>query len=208
MINGQIRTNDVFDQRILDAIAAVPRETFVPESVTHLAYSDACVPLGGGRVLLDPRTFAKLLQLANLERTDLVLDIAPGTGYSSAVLGQLCDAVVSVEEDPDLVKSAERNLGSIDVTGTVKCVQARHADGHPGDGPYDVIFVNGAITEPPEAWAQQLKSGGKLLAVVNHGPTGRARLFVKDGTSLMGRDAFDATLPLLPGFQRPQRFAF
>lgn len=208
MILGQVRTNDVQDMAIIGAMESLPREDFVPADKRHLAYADACVPLKPGRSLLDPRTLAKLLQFARIAPHERVLDIASGTGYSTAVLCQLSHDVVTLEEDHDLAKAAAPVLAKTPKLGQLFGAIGPHSSGHKDKAPYDVILVNGAIFEPAEAWNQQLRPGGRLLAVVNQGPSGKARLYVRDGGVLAGRDVFDATVPLLPGFTARRDFAF
>lgn len=208
MILGQVRTNDVQDSAIIAAMETLPRERFVPAAQLHLAYADACVPLKANRFLLDPRTLAKLLQAARIARHERVLDVAPGTGYSTAVLCQLSENVVALEEDPELAKAAAPLLARTPKLGELFGAVGPHRSGHKEKAPYDVILVNGAISAPPDAWGQQLKPGGRLLTVVNQGPSGKARLYVQDGGVLAGRDVFDATVPLLPGFSAVREFAF
>jgi protein-L-isoaspartate(D-aspartate) O-methyltransferase len=208
MILGQVRTNDVQDLAVIGAMESLPREDFVPAGQRHLAYADVCVPVKPGRSLLDPRTLAKLLQFARIAPTERVLDIASGTGYSTAVLCQISQDVVTLEEDPELAKIAAPLLAKTPKIGRLFGAVGPHSAGNKDKAPYDVILVNGAISQPPQAWTHQLRPGGRLLAVVNQGPTGKARLYVQDGGVLAGRDVFDATVPLLPGFAVHREFAF
>lgn len=208
MILGQVRTNDVQDAAVIDAMASLPRENFVPPNQRHLAYADACVPLKPGRFLLDPRTLAKMLQAARIERHERVLDIASGTGYSTAVLCQLSEDVVTLEEDQDLAAQAAKDLSRMPKLGTLFGAIGPHNNGYAAKGPYDVMVVNGAVTSPPHAWARQLREGGRLIAPVSHGPLCKVQLFVHSGGTLSGRNVFDATVPLLPGFEAAASFSF
>lgn len=208
MVEGQVRTNDVTDKRIVDAISRIERERFVPESKRALAYADTCVEVAPGRHLLDPRSFAKLLQLAEVRESDRVLDVACATGYSTAVLATLSADVVALEENEDLAKFAAPLLRLCEKIGRVYGVVESHAGGAPGQAPFDVIFVNGAIEFSPEAWVQQLKEGGRLVAIFDAGPVGKANYCVRKAGTLSRRVAFDATVPLLPGFKRASSFAF
>jgi protein-L-isoaspartate(D-aspartate) O-methyltransferase len=208
MILGQVKTNDVQDVAVIAAMESLARERFVPADQMHLAYADVCVPLKPGRFLLDPRTLSKMLQAARLSPHERVLDIASGTGYSTALLCQLSEDVVTLEEDSELAKRAAAVLAAVPKLGSLFGAIGPHRDGYLAKAPYDVILVNGAIHAPPIAWRNQLKQGGRLLAVVNQGPSGRARLYVRDGETLAGRDVFDATVPLLPGFAAEAAFAF
>jgi protein-L-isoaspartate(D-aspartate) O-methyltransferase len=208
MILGQVRTNDVQDEGVIAAMSGLPRENFVPAGQRHLAYSDACVSLKPGRFMLDPRTLAKMLQALRIAPDERVLDIASGTGYSTAVLCQISRDVVTLEEDKDLAGLAAPLLAQTPKTGALFGAIAPHAAGYAAKAPYDAILVNGAISTPSNAWASQLKQGGRLIAVVNQGPIGKARLYVQEGGTLAGRDVFDATVPLLPGFEMAREFAF
>lgn len=208
MILGQVRTNDVQDEGVISAMESLARENFVPAAQSHLAYSDMCVPLKPGRFLLDPRTLAKMIQALRISADERVLDIAPGTGYSTAVLCRLSRDVVTLEEDRDLADLAAKQLSKTAKLGALFGAIGPHKHGYVAKGPYDAILVNGAISAPPDAWASQLKTGGRLIAVVNQGPVGKARLYVQEGGRLAGRDVFDATVPLLPGFDAVREFAF
>lgn len=208
MVEGQVRTNDVTDKRIVDAMMRIEREHFVPESKRTLAYADTCVEVAAGRHLLDPRSFAKLLQLAEIREGDRVLDVGCATGYSTAVLATLSADVVALEENEELAKFAAPLLRLSEKLGRVYGVIEPHAAGAPGQAPFDVIFVNGAIEFVPEAWVQQLKEGGRLVAIFDSGPVGKANYCVRKAGTLGRRVAFDATVPLLPGFKRAASFAF
>jgi len=208
MVEGQVRTNDVTDRRITEFMGRLERERFVPPSKRSLAYADLCVEVKQGRFLLDPRCFAKLLQLAEIQENDRVLDIACGTAYSTAVLAQLSSDIVALEEDEDLVKFATPMLRTCEKRGRIFGVVAPHKDGATSQAPYDVMFVNGAVEEVPSAWIEQLKEGGRLVVVVSDGSLGRAYYCVRKSGVLSRRFAFDATVPVLPGFERSRSFVF
>ena len=208
MVEGQVRTNDVTDKRITEAMAQIERERFVPAANRALAYSDVCVELKPGRFLPDPRSFAKLVQLAEIRESDRVLDVACATGYSSAVLSQLSADVVALEEDEALAKEATAALRSCAKLGRLFGVVGSHRDGAAAQGPFDLVFVNGAVDEIPAAWVDQLKEGGRLVAILREGPVGKANFCVRKGGALSRRIAFDATVPVLPGFERTRSFVF
>ncbi|NOT38976.1 MAG: protein-L-isoaspartate O-methyltransferase [Alphaproteobacteria bacterium] len=208
MVEGQVRTNDVTDKRITGAMGLIERERFVPAANRALAYADVCVEVKPGRFLLDPRSLGKLLQLAEIQESDRVLDVACATGYSSAVLSTLSADVVALEEDEELAKEATAALRSVPKLGRLFGVVGPHRDGAPGQEPFDVVFVNGAVDEIPAAWVQQLKEGGRLLSILRDGPLGKANFCVRKGGALSRRVAFDATVPLLPGFERAKTFVF
>jgi len=205
MIGAQVRVNDVTDARILAALDAVPREKFVPTAARALAYADVPVAVAPGRYLLDPRSFAKMLNLAQVGAGDRVLDVGSATGYSAAVLARLADSVVALEQDAELVRAASQLLA--DVQGKIEVVQGGLVEGAKGQGPYDVIFVNGAIEQVPETLLGQLAEGGRLVAVIKDGQS-QAWLYVKENGQVGRRPDFDADVPVLAGFKKAMGFIF
>lgn len=207
MIETQVRPNDVTDRRIHDALRKTPREAFLPRSRRALAYSEAEIETSEGRFMWRPRDFAKLLQAAEIDDEDLVLDIAPGAGYSSAILARLASAVVGLEADEEAATKAGERLADLGVDNAV-VVAGDLAAGLAKQGPYNVIFVNGSIEEAPDAWFTQLAEGGRLAAVMREGRASRAKIFTKTGEVIASRTAFDAAPPRLDGFERKAGFAF
>jgi protein-L-isoaspartate(D-aspartate) O-methyltransferase len=205
MVETQIRTANVTDQRILAAMNAVAREKFVPSAARALAYADVPVAVAQGRYLLDPRSLAKLLQLAQIKPTDRVLDVGCGTGYSAAVLARLAAEVIALEQDADLVRIASELLAN--VVGKVELVQGGLIEGVKDRAPFDVIFVNGALEQAPEILLSQLAEGGRLVAVLKDGQS-RAWLFLKENGHIGKRPDFDADVPLLAGFKKAMGFVF
>jgi protein-L-isoaspartate(D-aspartate) O-methyltransferase len=211
MVDGQVRTADVTDPRILSAMLDLPREQFFPEDKASLAYLDLDVPVNeaGGPVrrLLKPMVLAKLIQTANLAETDHVLDVGCATGYSTAVLGRLAGSVVGLEEDAALVRQASGMLAGAGVTNA-KVVTGALIKGWPAEGPYDVILLEGATETVPSALVEQLKIGGRLACVLGRGQPGKAMIYRRAEGDFSGRAVFDAAAPLLPGFAKPQEFVF
>ena len=207
MVATQLRTNDVTDARVRGAMLVVPRERFVPEALKPVAYMERCIALKGSRVILDPRSFAKLLQLATILPDDSVLDLGCGTGYSSAVLSLIAGRVIALEEDPDLARIAEENLRALGLTN-VELARGPLADGCPKAAPFDVIVINGAVEEEPFGLVKQLKNGGRLVTIWRDGEAGHARLYVNDDGAIGNRSAFDAQVPVLPGFEKLPSFVF
>lgn len=204
MVEAQVRSANVTDPRILAAMNAVARERFVPSAAQALAYADVPVALAPGRYLLDPRSFAKLAQLAAIGAEDRILDVGCGTGYSSAVLARLGAEVVALEQDADLVRAASGLLAN--VTGKVEVVQGALIEGVKGQS-FDVIFVNGAIEQVPETLLSQLAEGGRLVTVLKDGQS-RAWLFLKQNGQVGRRPGFDADVPVLAGFKKAMGFVF
>ena len=206
MLNSQIRTNDVTDTRILQAFRRVERERFVPRAKMALAYGDAHIDLGEGCMIIKPRDFAKMVEAADIEPTDIVLDIACGRGYSVAILAQLAETVIGVETDPKTVSFATEILEKTGVrnaavlAGDLRIGAAEH-------GPFNVIFAEGAVTEVPAAWLGQLADGGRLVVPLRQGPVNRVCVYTKAGNSVGERVVFDSTTPVLPGFGKQPEFA-
>ncbi|MFO1106183.1 MAG: protein-L-isoaspartate O-methyltransferase [Amaricoccus sp.] len=207
MVDCQVRPSDVTRFPIIAAMLAVPREDFVPETLKPVAYLGEHVPLAPGRVLLDPRVFAKMLDAVNVGPTDLVLDIGSGLGYSAAVLAQMAEAVVALEEAPELAEAAARLLSAQSADNAV-VETGPLAGGVPAQGPYDVIMIEGAIEQLPEAIEDQLKPGGRIAAIFREGRGGQARLGLRLGHGIVWRRVFDAAAPVLPGFAATKAFEF
>jgi len=207
MVDRQVRPSDVTRHNIIDAMLGIPRETFVPASQRTVAYVDQDVPLGKGRALLAPRTFAKMLDTADIRAGDTVLDVGCGLGYSSAVIARLCRGVIAVEPDETMATAAEANLSGLAIDN-VAVLHKPLVEGVPSEGPYDVIVISGAIATAPTALYDQLADDGRLVAIWMQGGTGQARLSVKSGQDVATRWIFDATAPILPGFEATHSFAF
>ncbi|WP_413987935.1 protein-L-isoaspartate O-methyltransferase family protein [Labrys okinawensis] len=208
MVDCQVRTNDVTEGRVVDAFLAVPREAFVPAPKQALAYLDADLavgPAGSQRYLIQPMFLAKLVQLAGVKPTDVVLDVGAATGYSAAILSQLAAKVVALESDESLAGEAKTALASYD---NVSVTAGPLANGAAASGPYDVILLQGSVEEVPLALFESLREGGRLIAVVGRGRAGRATIFVRVGGDFTGRIAFDASLSALPGFAKAPAFTF
>jgi protein-L-isoaspartate(D-aspartate) O-methyltransferase len=212
MVDGQIRTSDVTDLRLVAAMLELPRERFVPESKAGLAYLDldiAVTPETGGeaRHLLKPMVLAKLLQAADVQDTDDVLDVGCATGYSAAVLARLAHTVVALEQEPTLARHARENLQAVNAANAT-VVSGPLIAGWPARAPYDVILLDGAIEVAPEALFHQLKDGGRLVTVMGRTPNGRAMLYTSASGDVSGRPIFDAAAATLPGFAAAPAFVF
>ena len=208
MVERQLRTNKVNEPRLVATLAAVRRETFLPPSRRAVAYMDEALPVGGGRWLPPPLVAARLYQVAAPGANDLVLLVGAGCGYGAAVLGRMAGAVVALEEDSDLAKSAEAAL-TVAEADNVVVAQGPLADGWPKQAPYDVIVFDGSVEQIPDAIIGQLADSGRLVVAVT-GPNGVADATVirKAGALLAADRLFDANIPLLPGFERAREFVF
>jgi protein-L-isoaspartate(D-aspartate) O-methyltransferase len=207
MIEAQLRANDVSDPGICAAMGEIPRERFVPAAKQALAYADVPVEVAPGRYLLDPRTFAKLLMLADVQADETVLDVGSATGYSAAVLARLARSVIALEQDAELVRVAYELLPSLGAANVV-VTQGPLNQGLKAKAPYDVIFVNGSLGEVPEILLGQLAEGGRLVAVLSEGATGKARVFLREHGRIGSRPGFDAAVPPLVGFSKTVGFVF
>jgi len=205
MVDTQVRPSDVAKFPIIDAMLSVPREAFVPDRLREAAYLGENLDLGEGRVMLDPRTLAKMLDALDIEGDDLVLDIGAAHGYSSAVIARMAEAVVGVEADAALVEEAQRTLLENGADNVIM-QQGDLATGAPDHGPYDVILLQGAVEHLPEAITDQLKEGGRMACLFLEGALGVVRIGYKIDGRLNWRYAFNAGAPVLPGFERHAAF--
>jgi protein-L-isoaspartate(D-aspartate) O-methyltransferase len=207
MVDGQVRTADVTTPELIAAMLAVPRETFVPQALTALAYADSDIALGAGRALIKPMVLAKLIQAALVGPDAHVLDVACGTGYSSAVLSRIAGSVVALEEDSALARRAKDALAAVGAIA-VEVVTGPLAAGWPAAAPYDVILLNGATEIVPHALGRQLKPNGRLVCIFGRGPAAKAMLYRAVEDELVGRSIFDAAAAVLPGFAAVPAFVF
>ena len=207
MVETQVRANDVTDPRIHAAMGSVPRERFIPAAKRALAYADVPVEVAQGRYLIDPRTFAKLVQLAAIQPHDSVLDVACATGYSTVVLAKLAKSVTALEQDADLVRIAS---DMVPATGAKNAtvVQGGLTQGCMERAPFDVILINGAVEEAPDALLNQLAEGGRLVAIVGTNAARRAHIYVRERGQVGRRADFDSAAPLLAGFRKVVGFVF
>ena len=211
MVDGQVRTSDVTDAGIIDAMLAVPREAFVPANQQALAYLDLDLDVSDGgsaeRFLIQPAVTAKLLQTAEIGDTDNVLVVGCASGYVAALVARLAARVTATEGDSALAARAKDILGQLGI-GNVAVKAAAAADGEPANGPYDVIVLNGATEVAPLGLYQQLKEGGRLVGVFAIGSPARATIVTHSHHDFGYRALFDAAAPVLPGLERVPAFVF
>ena len=209
MVESQVLPSDVTDHRVVRAMRELPRERFVPQPMAELAYMDEAIALTppgpDRRWLLPARLEGKLLQLADVGPDDHVLNIGCGTGYSAAILASLARSVIALENNDELLAAARRNLEALAISN-VSVVSGRLSAGWPGKAPYDAIILQGSISITPSDILDQLKDGGRLVAIVNDRGIGKATIWRRLGRSMDARVAFDATAPELPGFAKAPAF--
>ncbi len=206
MVDTQVRPSDVTKYPIIEAMLAVPRETFVPDAQGEVAYADQNVPLSADRVVLEARTLAKMLDALDVRADELVLDVAAGLGYSTAVIARMAQMVIGVEEDEDLANEAQELLSANNADNAIVHTGALSA-GAAEHGPYDVMIIEGGVEVLPEALLAQLKDGGRVAAIFMTGALGEVKIGYKSGDRISWRFDFNATAPVLPGFARAPEFA-
>ena len=206
MVDTQVRPSDVTKFPIIDAMLSVRREAFVPAALREAAYVGDNLDMGEGRVLLEPRTLAKMLDSLDIRGNELVLDIGSLQGYSAAVIARMAEAVVALEEDEAMADESQSLLSDHGADNVI-VQQGQLAEGAPQHGPYDVITIQGAIEVLPEAIAAQLKDGGRIACLFSEGALGVVRIGYKIDGRINWRQAFHASAPVLKGFEREETFA-
>ena len=206
MVDTQVRPSDVTKFPIIDAMLTIPREVFVPDDRREAAYVGDSIAIAPGRVVLEARTLAKMLDALDIQPDELVLDLGCGLGYSAAVIARLAEAVVALEEDAALAAEAEARLAAegIDNAAVICGPLAAGAAKH---GPFDVITVEGGVEQVPDALIAQLKDGGRIAAIFMEGALGAVKIGYKIDGAVTWRFAFNATAPVLPGFAARRSFA-
>lgn len=210
MIEQQVRPWEVLDAHVLELLDSVHRDLFVPAGQQALAYVDMELPIGTGQgqVMLAPRVQARMVQELALQPTDKVLEVGTGTGFTAALMAKQAEQVLSLETDPQLAEQARANLARANIHN----VQVRQADGSHGaasDGPFDAIMLSGSVPEVPQSLLDQLKVGGRLVAIVGQEPIMRATIITRvSDHSWSTQQPWDANAPRLTGFVEPTRFEF
>ncbi len=206
MVEQQVRPWEVLDQAVLDRLAAIPRERFVPDDYVRLAYADTRIPLGEGDVMMPPREEARLLQALALTPRDHLLEVGTGSGYLAALAAGLARRVTTVEIAPERKARAERSLADYD---NVEVIEGDAVRGWEADAPYDAIAVTGSLPVLDDAFRRQLKPGGRLFVVVGEAPAMEACLVTRTGAADWATESlFETVLPPLVGAKRPNQFEF
>lgn len=208
MVDSQLLTNRVTDPRLISVMETLPRERFLPEERRTLAYIDEDVPLGDGRYMTEPMVVARMIQALEPSESGVALVVGCATGYASAVLGKLVSTVVALEVSHGLATRAQSALADLGVDNAA-VVEGALEQGYAQQAPYDVILIDGQVTEVPTVILDQLAEGGRLATVEK--PVGRVGRLVRylryqGGTSKL--DMFDASIPPLPGFEPEESFVF
>lgn len=200
MVESQIRPNGITENALIDALAQVARENFVPDNRKSTSYADEALKVKEGRYLMSPMVLGRLLQLAEIKETELVLDVGPATGYSSAIIANMAESVVGIEQDTQLCEQAGDTLLELGVSN-VAIICGDHAKGVASEAPYDVIVLNGRVSEVPKALFAQLADGGRLVGVVGDKHNAKAVVYTKSEEHISDFVAFDASAPQLLGIE-------
>ena len=206
MVDTQVRPSDVTKYPIIEAMLSVPRENFVSGDQRDAAYADQNIDLGQGRTLLEPRTLSKMLDALDVQSDELVLDVACGMGYSSAVVARIAQMVIAVENDDELAAEAQTQLSETGADNAVVHI-GEPSEGAAEHGPYDAMLIQGGVEELPKALLGQLKDGGRIAAIFMDGVLGQVKIGYKSGEQISWRFAFNAGAPVLPGFAAAKEFA-
>lgn len=215
MALGQLYTNEV-DKRVLQAMAAVKREDFVPAHLRHCAYVDEDLDVGGGRFLIAPMVLGKLLTIAEITPASRVLVVGALSGYVAAVVAQLASPVFTTESNTELVATTRANMARMNLGESVTVEEVKNlADGYGAYAPFDAIIIPGAVEFVPEALGEQLSQHGRLVTIQKnsdrlgmHGNMGRGTVVTRLHNQLQQREYFDAASEILPSFEKRKVFVF
>ncbi|SFI15818.1 protein-L-isoaspartate(D-aspartate) O-methyltransferase [Bosea sp. OK403] len=203
MVDCQLRTYDITDRSVLAAADTVPREAFLPDTLSYLAYLDQSVPLPGtGRALMTPMVVIRMIQTLAVQPRESALEYGGGTGYGAAVMASMGAAATLWEPDAEAAALAGPALKRADAGAVVL------AGKRPADYSFDVILVGGACETGPDELFPLLRDGGRLIAVEGLGRSARVKLYQKSGKTVSGRPVFDAAAPVLAEFRKAPAFVF
>ncbi len=207
MTEGQIKPNDITDQKLLRAFLTVPREHFVPDSLRNVAYAERAIPFNTQRQMLPPLTLAKMIQALDIKNNSAILDIAGAPGYTAALLASMGNTVTVLEENDTLVENTRNVLGSCAVDN-VQIVKGTFSDGFALAAPYDCIILEGAVAAVPLHLVSSLKEGGRLVTILVSARGSKIMLYTRVGEKLSGQPVFDSFAPFLPGYEPAEQFVF
>lgn len=208
MVDSQVRPNNVTDPELVGALLRVEREAFVPVSRKSVAYSELVIETSEGRALWTPRDFSKLVKAMDPQRSDIALVIGAGAGYETAILAEIVETAIGLEEDEAVVEATTNRLADQGADRAV-IVAGPLEKGLADQGPFDLILINGMVETIPEAWTAQLSEGGRLGVVVETGRgLGEARIYRRSGDVVSSRTSFEASPPKFSAFKAEKTFAF
>lgn len=208
MVDCQLKTNCVVTPALLSAMGELPRERFVPTSMQEVAYIDEDIRISKGRFVMEPMVLARLLEACRVRKSDVVMVVSCGTGYSAAVTAMLASTVFAIERESKLCAWATRELTNLAMDNVV-VIKGRADHGYPDQSPYDVILIDGAVSEVPKRIIDQLAEGGRLVTVVGGDKAvGQATLIQRHNDTVSARILFDASVRSLPSFGVKTEFVF
>lgn len=207
MVESQLRTNRINSERVVNAFRTVPRENFVAPERRAFAYVDEDLPVAPGRFLMEPMVLGRLIQEAAPTLEEKILLVGSATGYTAALLSLLGANVVALEDNAELIAIARERLGELGIEN-VTFVEGDLTAGHAAEGPYDLVFIDGAVEEVPAAIVEQIKDGGRLATVQVIDGVGKGVIGRRSGAGFGVFDFMDAAVPVLPGFSKPKTFVF
>lgn len=207
MIDSQIRPNKVIDERVVAAFAHTPREEFVPKALREVAYVDEDLALSGGRYMVEAMVMGRLLQALEIKPEQNILLVGAGTGYTAALLSQLCASVIAIDNRTSAVEKTQALLGKMEI-GNVAVLKGKLTEGYASEGPYDAILIEGGVEIMPDALMMQLTPNGKCGAVWRQGANaqGEASLWSNAGGQFVRRALFNAQVPTLVEFKAKPTF--
>lgn len=208
MVDSQVRVNDVTDPALVAAFLGVPREAFLPKALQASAYAEVEFETWEGRAMWTPRDLGKMLRALEPKPDALALVVAAGAGYSAALIGAMVETVIALEDTEEAVEAMTERFAKIGLDQAV-AISGTLSEGVPDQGPFDLVFVAGMVSEVPQAWLDQIADGGRLGVVVAAGKgLGRARIYRRTGDIVSHRDVFECCPPVLPGFEPEASFVF
>jgi len=212
MVDNQIRTNHVTNNNIISAMTVLPRERFVPESLTEIAYVDTAIQVANGRHIVAPMVLARLIQEANVSSDDLVQVIGCGTGYAAAILSNMSKAVVLVEDQPEVCDKAEALFIELGIDN-VLVFKTDLVNGCKKQAPFNIIIICGAVEEIPINLVNQLLEGGRIITMIlaSEGvsyPTTKATILTKYNGKLVEKEVFEVNTPKIKSFNKDKVFKF
>ncbi len=208
MVEQQIRPWQLFDNRVLDLFASMPRERFVPEKYRSLAYSDCKIPLSQNQMMMPPREEARMLQALNVQKSDLILEVGTGSGFVTALLATSGYKVHSIEIIKDYIEQAQTICESLGI-GNIEFEEGDAANGWPHYGPYDVIAITGGFYELPESFKKSLNIGGRLFCIEGSSPAMQAKLITRvDDEKWLEENLFETDIELLINAKKAEAFVF
>lgn len=207
MVTNQLRPNRVEDPRLLDAMATVPRERFLPKALRGVAYADEDLPVPDGYWLIEPLVLARLIQAAEVQDSDVILVVGCATGYAGAVLARLAATVILLAPSA-VAATVEALLDDLGVDNVVVTATDEPAAGHPSQAPFDVIVVVGSVPEVPPALLEQIGEGGRIAVVISEGRVGKIMVLTRLHGVIGRREVFDAQTPPCPGLDASPGFTF